>query len=186
MCPHSPSIAFELGNDKRIYVQATLNGDTSCHYRFLLDTGASGVVLNSNHEELMHKIDFTATATNKGANSIEQVRCTSNDQRLRIGNQEVGGLRFTAIPYPKDAWDGVAGLDFLNKFEWEIDYDKRLLYVYAKGTPVAPPNCKGLSFYVVEGVPVITISVWINGKNTSYVQRLTQVPTVHSTSTLLL
>ena len=42
------TIPFELGADNRLYVTVYINGQDDRPLRFLLDTGATDVVLNSN------------------------------------------------------------------------------------------------------------------------------------------
>ena len=128
------TIPFEIGADNRIYVETIVNNDTTRIYRFLVDTGASSCILNSNIESLMTLVRFKETAKNIGATSVEDdIPMTSPTQTLQIGHNAVTGLEFVAIPYPVDAWDGVIGLSFLMNFEVALDYNRWEMYLYKKG-----------------------------------------------------
>ena len=53
------TIPFEIGADRRIYVQVQLNGNTHRSFRFLFDTGATDIVLNASLPEVMAQAKFT-------------------------------------------------------------------------------------------------------------------------------
>lgn len=74
------TIPFELGADNRLYVTVHINGQDDRPLRFLLDTGATDVVLNSNSPRTKGLANFTGSVENSGANSVE------TDGR-RIGQQ---------------------------------------------------------------------------------------------------
>ena len=157
------TIPFEIGPDKRIYVRTYINGDLKKSYRFLVDTGASGIVLNSALPEVMATAKFTGSVVNHGATSTEVIPATSGKQRLQIGHSEVTGLTFIAIPYPPQAWDGVLGLAYLRCFDVIINYDRKEIYLYALGTA---PKAKGygIDFVYKANVPIVPVEVTINGK----------------------
>lgn len=157
------SIPFNIESDNRIYFKTYVNGDTIHTYKFLFDTGASTTIINSNNEDLIQRMRFTGSVLNSGASSIERVKITSDDQSLRIGEAEVVGLQFIAIPYPKDFWDGVIGLDFFMNFNLKIDYDTQLLYLYEKNINIAPSEVTGIDIKMIKKVPTLRITVWING-----------------------
>ena len=157
------TIPFEIGPDKRIYVKVYLNGCKDKSYRFLIDTGASGVVLNASLPEVMALARFTKHVVNQGPTSIEEIPATSNNQSIQVGHSEVKGLSLIAIPYPPEAWDGVLGLSFLSCFDMILNYDRKEMYLYACGT--APrPNVQSVDFVYKANVPIIPIVVTIKEK----------------------
>lgn len=158
------TISFMLGQDNRVYVDVFVNGRTERTFRFLVDTGASDIVLNSNVPEIMSLANFSETVTNRSANSVEQAVATESNQQLNISNTVVKELRFIALPYPVEAWDGVLGLSFLMNFEMVFDYEKRLLYLYPKGSPVAFGQQGGLPVTFRMGVPTVPATVYINNR----------------------
>ena len=161
---HADTVPFEIGTDRRIYVKAYLNGDIHTPFRFLVDTGASGVVLNASLPTVMKKAKFTGKVLNQGATSSEVIPATSPDQKMQVGHNEVAGLTFIAIPYPPQQWDGVLGLAFLSNFDVIFNYDKKQMYLYAKGK--APKSqAVGIPFVYKANVPVIPVSVVIKGKS---------------------
>lgn len=158
------TIPFEIGADNRIYVETIVNNDTTRIYRFLVDTGASSCILNSNIESLMTLVRFKETARNIGATSVEDdIPMTSPTQTLQIGHNAVTGLEFVAIPYPVDAWDGVIGLSFLMNFEVVLDYNRWEMYLYKKGSYKADNHAKGYPIKFIQNVPTIGIKASING-----------------------
>lgn len=101
------TIPFELGADNRLYVTVYINGQDDRPLRFLLDTGATDVVLNSNSPRTEGLATFTGSVENSGANSVETIPSTAPSQVVRMGSRAISGLKLIAIPYPPDAWDGV-------------------------------------------------------------------------------
>ena len=157
------TVSFEIGMDKRIYVDAYINGNLNKPYRFLVDTGASGIVLNAALPEVMATAKFTGSVVNRGATSSEVIPATAPTQKLQIGHSEVTGLTFIAIPYPPQAWDGVLGLAYLQSFNVIVNYDRKEMYLYKQGT--APKaQVKGIDFEYRANVPIIPVSVTIKGK----------------------
>ena len=70
------TIPFELGADKRLYVTVYINGQDDRPLRFLLDTGATDVVLNSNSPRTEGLAAFTESVENNSANSVETIPST--------------------------------------------------------------------------------------------------------------
>ena len=71
------TIPFELGADNRLYVTVYINGQDDHPLRFLLDTGATDVVLNSNSPRTEGLATFTGSVENSGANSVETIPSTA-------------------------------------------------------------------------------------------------------------
>ena len=124
------TIPFELGADKRLYVTVYINGQDDRPLRFLLDTGATDVVLNSNSPRTEGLAAFTESVENNSANSVETIPSTESSQVVRMGSRAISGLKLIAIPYPPDAWDGVLGLSYLRNFDVRIDYRRKSIFLY--------------------------------------------------------
>lgn len=159
------TIPFELGTDHRLYITAYVNGKDDRPLRFLLDTGATDVVLNSNSPKTEGLAAFVDCVENKGANSVEVIPSTTPSQVIRVGNQSVSGLKLIAIPYPPDAWDGVLGLSYLKNFDVYIDYHQKSVFLYrpGKGHKAVPEHAVKLQLEYRLGVPVIPVNVCVNG-----------------------
>lgn len=156
------TIPFEIGPDKRMYVTTYINGNLNKPFRFLVDTGASSVVLNASLPQVMGMAEFTSQVVNQGPTSSEVIPSTAPKQKIQIGKCEVTDLSFISIPYPPQAWDGVLGLSFLRCFDILFNYDRKEMYLYARGQ--APkPKSEGVSFVYKANVPVIPVAVTING-----------------------
>lgn len=123
------TIPFELGADKRLYVTVYINGQDDRPLRFLLDTGATDVVLNSNSPRTEGLAAFTESVENNSANSVETIPSTESSQVVRMGSRAISGLKLIAIPYPPDAWDGVLGNNFLQRFNQLYDFKNNYLYL---------------------------------------------------------
>lgn len=75
-------IPFAIAGDSRIYVTAFVNGSDSL--RFLVDTGASSIVLNTNSPKLkglIHNGELADNLGTSGENSVEY----SNDNSVKVG-----------------------------------------------------------------------------------------------------
>ena len=97
------TIPFVIGTDQRMYVQGYVEGvDTVC--RFLVDTGATDVVVNS-QSPVMKALSahFTLTAENNSANSTEAFPYTPPVMNVRLRHTVVDSLSLLAIPYPPEA-----------------------------------------------------------------------------------
>ena len=99
------TVPFSLGADRRIYVEVRLNNDTT-PLRFLLDTGATDVVLNSRSPRAAGLARFDAAAQNFGANSS-----------VRTGVQASAEM------------DGVMGNNLLQRFDQVYDFRRGWLYL---------------------------------------------------------
>ena len=75
-------IPFHLAEDNRIYVTAFVNGSDSLN--FLVDTGASSLVLNTNSPKLQGHIHKGEAIDNLGASGENTVEY-SHDNSVKIG-----------------------------------------------------------------------------------------------------
>lgn len=159
------TIPFELGADNRLYVKVYINGQDDRPLRFLLDTGATDVVLNSNSPRTEGLAAFTGSVENSGANSVETIPSTASSQVVRMGSRAISGLKLIAIPYPPDAWDGVLGLSYLRNFDVRIDYRRKSIFLYelGDGQKAASDKAVRLKMDYRLGVPVVPVGVKVNG-----------------------
>lgn len=159
------TIPFELGADNRLYVTVYINGQDDRPLRFLLDTGATDVVLNSNSPRTEGLATFTGSVENNSANSVETIPSTESSQVVRMGSRAISGLKLIAIPYPPDAWDGVLGLSYLRNFDVRIDYRRKFIFLYelGDGQKAASDKAVRLKMDYCLGVPVIPVGVRVNG-----------------------
>lgn len=159
------TIPFELGADNRLYVTVYINGQDDRPLRFLLDTGATDVVLNSNSLRTEGLATFTGSVENSGANSVETIPSTESSQVVRMGSRAISGLKLIAIPYPPDAWDGVLGLSYLRNFDVCIDYRRKSIFLYelGDGQKAASDKAVRLKMDYCLGVPVVPVGVRVGG-----------------------
>ena len=159
------TIPFELGADNRLYVTVYINGQDDRPLRFLLDTGATDVVLNSNSPRTEGLASFTGSVENSGANSVEIIPSTAPSQVVRTGSRAISGLKLIAIPYPPDAWDGVLGLSYLRNFDVCIDYRRKAIFLYELGDGQKAVSDKAVKLKMDYrlGVPVVPVGVKVNG-----------------------
>ncbi len=154
-------IPFSLAGDSRIYVSVTVNGSDTLN--FLVDTGASSLVLNTNSPKLQGHIHKGEKADNLGASGVNTVEY-SDDNTVTIGSVKYEHAGCAHIPYPADYWDGVVGLNALGAFNIEINYDDFKIYCYPKGEMMeGAESLVAFPFEYKYDVPFITVPAKING-----------------------
>lgn len=153
-------IPFTIAEDGRIYVTAFVNGSDSL--RFLVDTGASSIVLNTNSLKLKGLIHNGKSVDNlgtSGENTIEY----SNDNFVKVGTIQYDKAGCAHIPYPPEYWDGVLGLNGLSAFNIEINYDDFNIYCYPKESLNVEASYVPLPFVYKYNVPFVCLPVRLNG-----------------------
>lgn len=155
-------IPFTLDNDNRIYVTAFVNGSDSL--RFVVDTGASTIALNTRSPKLSGLIHEQETADNIGTTGTSQITL-SRDNRIKVGTVEYSRATCANISFgPADGWDGVLGLNALRAFNVEFNYDDRIIYVYPKKEPLAVDSSYVmLPFDYRHDVPFVVLPIKIQG-----------------------
>ncbi|HEU4496399.1 MAG TPA: retropepsin-like aspartic protease [Flavobacterium sp.] len=159
------SIPFELKSDNRIYVNCKVND--SDPLLFMLDTGASDLVMNSERLSKV-KMDFDSTTENQGTTGINTVELSVNN-KLSWGNQELKNLEFMSISYPTEKWDGVLGLSVLKNYAVKIDYNTKKIYLYNKESYQNSSKNKLKMRYILE-VPTIEVIIETAGKKKNKLQ----------------
>lgn len=153
-------IPFTIDKDSRIYVTAFVNGSDSL--RFLVDTGASSLVLNTNSPKLNGFIHH-GTAINNLGTTGENIIQYSNDNSVKIGSIHYDKAGCAHIPYPPEYWDGVFGSNGLASFNIEINYDDFKIYCYPKETLMVEKSYVSFSFTYKYDVPFIFLPIKLNG-----------------------
>ena len=152
-------IPFVIAGDSRIYITAFVNGSDSL--RFLVDTGASSIVLNTNSPKLKGLIHNGEAADNlgtSGENSIEY----SKDNSVNVGTIQYDNAGCAHIPYPPEYWDGVFGLNGLAAFNIEINYDDFKIYYYPKDTVEVDSSFVSFPFTYKYDVPFVHLPIKLN------------------------
>ena len=153
-------IPFAIAGDSRIYITAFVNGADSL--RFLVDTGASSIVLNTNSPKLKGLIHNGESANNLGT-SGENTVTYSNDNSVRVGSIQYDKAGCAHIPYPPEYWDGVLGLNGLAAFNIEINYDDFKIYCYPKEALMVDDSYVSKPFTYKYDVPFIQLPIKLNG-----------------------
>ncbi len=153
-------IPFAIAGDSRIYITAFVNGSDSL--RFLVDTGASSIVLNTNSPKLKDFIHEGETANNLGT-SGENLITYTNDNSVKVGSIHYDNAGCAHIPYPPEYWDGVFGLNGLSAFNIEINYDDFKIYCYPKDALEMDNSYVSMPFTYNYDVPFIRLPIKLNG-----------------------
>lgn len=148
------TIPFILEEDNRIYTYCKVNDSDSLY--FLIDTGASDLVISSNHLSKVN-MTFNSEITNHGTTGTNTVKLSANNT-FSWGKQNITEASFLTIPYPNERWDGVLGLSVLKKYVVTIDYDTQQIYLYDKNTYQAP-NKKGLKISYKHSIPFVDVEI---------------------------
>lgn len=148
------SIAFKLEKDNRIYTYLKVNNSEPLY--FLLDTGASDMVMNSKKLSKV-SMNFNSSITNIGTTGENNV-ALSTKNNVSWGNQKVKNIKFISIPYPNEKWDGVLGLSLLQKFVIKVDYDKMYIFLYNKKN-YQNSNINKIKINYSHQVPIVSVKV---------------------------
>lgn len=154
-------IPFAIAGDSRIYVTAVVNGSDTL--RFLVDTGASSIVLNTNSPKLKGFIHDGEVADNLGTSGENSIQY-SNDNFVKVGSIQYDKAGCAHIPYPPEYWDGVFGLNGLSAFNIEINYDDFKIYCYSKDALNFDNSYVLIPFVYKYDVPFINLNVKLNGR----------------------
>ena len=163
------TIPFYMAPDSRIYTWCKVNNSDSLS--FLIDTGASDMVINS---RLRNQLDmqFDSFVENQGTTGTNKTEASSNNT-LIWGSKKMDQLRFIELPYPMPELDGVLGLSVLSQFVIEINYDKKCIYLYDKDKFI-PDADKSIPIQFKHNVPFINIKIQSHNKE---VTALTEIDT---------
>ncbi|MDH7463372.1 aspartyl protease family protein [Chitinophagaceae bacterium 26-R-25] len=131
------SFPIKQYNGGVIIVYARLD-DIPDTLHFILDTGSSGISLDST---TVAKYKIASEASNKtvrGIAGIKPVRF-ANNHSLKLPGLSVDSLNFHINDYDiltsvyGETIDGIIGFSFFNRYIIKIDYDSLIMHVYSKG-----------------------------------------------------
>lgn len=154
-------IPFTLSADNRMYVTAFVNGSDSL--RFLVDTGASSIVLNVSSAKLKSCIRKGVEGYNLGTTGSSRIEYSSGNT-VSAGTVLWEKADCAHLSFSPDSWDGVLGLGGLAAFNVEFNYDDLKIYLYPKETIEADSSHVALPFVYKYSVPFVTLPVRLNGK----------------------
>ena len=196
------TLPFELKSDNRIYVKCRVNQSDTL--TFLFDTGAGAMVINESILGKKLNLVLDSTANNVGSNGESKIKASTHN-KLSFGNINIDSVTYLAIPYGDAPFDGVFGNNLMKKYIIEINYHKKLIYLYSIKDYVL--NAKAYDKFdlkFVMDVPTITASLFIDSaqikgtfemdtggdsgliiadyfsKNNNFAQKLKQVSTAGS------
>ncbi len=114
----------------QLLVSAILNGRH--RVTLLLDTGASITAIDIN---VLRRLGLNPTSNrtitlNTAGGPIRS--SLINLAGMDIGGQKINGIDIASIPFDEDKFDGLLGMNFLNKFRFIIDQKQRKLYLIRK------------------------------------------------------
>ena len=112
--------------------------------QFILDTGSSGISLDSTTVARLKKIPQASQRTIRGIGGIRKVGFLYN-KPLRLPGLTVDSLNFHVNDYSMltsvygEQVDGIIGFALLSRYIVKIDYDKNVMEIWSKGT-IRYPN----------------------------------------------
>jgi hypothetical protein len=152
------TIPFTLGDNHKVYVNATLNGTAVKDIQ--LDLGAGGTLINKTSVPKV-KIDFDQTTTLTNSDGVNQVPNASTNQ-LQIGNLVWDSLPIAVAGNMKEHEDLLIGNSLFRGRVLEINYDKRIVVVHD-----SLPRVTGYSRHemILDGgtIPYGRVSLLANG-----------------------
>ncbi|MGN6493134.1 MAG: retroviral-like aspartic protease family protein [Agriterribacter sp.] len=153
------TIPFTLGDNHKVYVNATLNGTAVRDIQ--LDLGAGGTLINKTSVPKV-KIDFDQTTTLTNSAGVNQVPNASTN-RLQMGNLVWDSLPIAVAGNMKEHEDLLIGNSLFRDRVLEINYDKRIVVVHD-----SLPQVTGYSRHemILDGgtIPYGRVSFLVNGK----------------------
>lgn len=135
---HITTLPFVLVAESVVLVKATMP-DYADTLNFVLDTGSSGISLDSATAELL---GLVATASNVNIRGIAGIRPAYflYDQQLKLGSELIDGLDFHINDYEFLSYvygeriDGVIGYALFSRYIVKLDYDSLTMELHSLGT----------------------------------------------------
>ncbi|MCD2422096.1 aspartyl protease family protein [Niabella pedocola] len=154
------TIPFTLGDNRKIYVQAKLNGATIRNIQ--LDMGAGGTVINKASVGKV-KMNFDQKVTLANSDGVNLVSSASKNV-LQIGKLVWDSVSIAVAGNMKENEDLIIGNSLFKDKILEINYNNRLLVVH----DTLPPQVAAYSRHdlILDGgtIPYIVVSLTIRNK----------------------
>lgn len=158
--PGPDTIPFTLGDNRKLYVNARLNGAELNNIQ--LDLGAGGTLINEKSVKKV-KINFDQKVNLANSDGVNMVQSASKNH-LQIGNLVWDSLAIAVAGNMKDYEDLLIGNSLFKGEILEINYDKKILVVH----DVIPPQVTSYSRHniVLDGgvIPYIAAGLRIRNK----------------------
>lgn len=120
------TIPFTLGDTRKVYVEARLNGAKLTNVQ--LDLGAGGTVINKTAVNKV-KINFDQKVTLANSDGVNQVPSASTN-RLQVGSLVWDSVPIAIAENMKDHEDLIIGNSLFRGKILEINYDQKILVVH--------------------------------------------------------
>jgi clan AA aspartic protease (TIGR02281 family) len=116
------------GSGNHFVVEAVLNEQTRVN--LLVDTGAAMTILDQRVlREMGYNLNGNKPVLFSTANGVVEAPVVSIDQ-LKLGGASIGPLSVGALPLSmKNGIDGLLGMNFLKRYDFRIDQDRRELHL---------------------------------------------------------
>ncbi|WP_285057333.1 pepsin/retropepsin-like aspartic protease family protein [Pedobacter ginsengisoli] len=154
------TIPFTLGDNRKVYVNAKLNGSDVTNIQ--LDLGAGGTLINKTSVKKV-KMNFDEKVNLANSDGVNLVPAASKNL-LQIGNLVWDSIPIAVASNMKDYEDLLIGNSLFRDKILEINYDKKILVVHN----ALPPQTAAYSRHdvILDGgvIPYITVNLCINGK----------------------
>lgn len=151
-------IPFELKDDNRIYIKASINKSDTLNMVF--DLGANITVINKTRMQSKKvNINFDTIVSNVGGNGISNETKSLNNQ-VSLGKYQRKEMEVLGISYPEeDILDGIIGWNFFENKKVMINYESEELLIYDKLPDfVEKYNKAKLKF--INGLPYIQTIIY--------------------------
>ena len=136
----------------RPLVEVYVNND-SVPFNFILDTGCSTVMANTQNSRLMGLLNLCENDTVKFAHSSAIVRKTAFDNKLMLGSLIVDSIQLVVNKAPLADYDGIIGQQLLNRFsKVGIFPDNKIIVFCKKEEPLGIANAVKLPLVKGSGV----------------------------------
>lgn len=154
------TIPFILGDNRKIYVNAKLNGSEVTNIQ--LDLGAGGVLINKTSVRKV-KMIFDGKVTLTNSDGVNEVQSASKNL-LQIGNLVWDSVPIAVASNMKNYEDLLIGNSLFRDKILEINYDKKILVVHE----VMPPQTATYSRHdmVLDGgvIPYIAVNLTLRNQ----------------------
>jgi len=155
------TIPFTLGDNRKVYVNAKLNGSEVTNIQ--LDLGAGGTLINKTSVKKV-KMNFDGQTTLANSDGVNLVPLASKN-RLQIGNQVWDSIPIAVASNMKDYEDLLIGNSLFRDKMLEINYDKKILVVH----DALPPQTAAYSRHevILDGgvIPYIKVNLTIRNRS---------------------
>jgi predicted aspartyl protease len=142
--------------------------DQSAPLHFVLDTGASGSVLDAGRARELGLRLTPAGAVSTTGGTLEAE--SAEGVHLHVGTLEIGGVTLTALPLDRLSSglgrrvDGILGYEVFERYVVEIDPTARTVAFHAPAAFTAPASARSVPISIEDGTPFVITRLVAKGK----------------------